>query len=312
MEKTYQQMVSAGAAAASHKVAALVLATAARATASDDAAGMRLEASVWYGMRSLCLGPDHAQVWFVVAAESLSACSASIVNLSPHGSLTAGCPAEIVSKGPRGTRKSTVEASELAKHAAGVVSESVSNIFRTRLSGTPTMSRQTSSLPRLEALESQDTPSTWTIDVPAVSNPSSEEDTGTSLTPGTSGPEPRHSSSKNLTKNTIGLALREHYAMHADQQHTPPKRIIAGEGDSTNPVWQGVNLDVYSLGSFQFKGMAGNREIAQVLPSALGARLELFSHVLKRSKATCIRQDDTKLHSVRMWMLDITDMQVAR
>ena len=220
-------------------------------------------------------------------------------------------PADIMSKGAHGMRKSTADAMDLAKHTTGVISESVSNIFRTRLSQTPVMSRQPSCLPPSDPLDSQDTPSTWTIDVPTVSSASGGDDTTTPLMPCIPKPEPRQSGSTYITKNTVRLALREQYAMHAGPQHTPPKRIIAGGGDSTSFVWQGVNLDVYSLGSFQFKGMAGNREIAQVLPSKLGARLELFSHVLKRSKATCTRQDDTKLHSVQMWMPDITDMQMA-
>ena len=219
--------------------------------------------------------------------------------------------AEIMGKGARGTRKSTVDAIELAKRPAGATSESVSNIFRTRVSGTPAMSRQPSCLPPTEPLNSQDTPSTWTIDVPPMSSASGGEDTTTSSTPCLSKPELRQSGSILLAKNAVRLGLREQYAMHADQQHAHLKRIIAGEGESANFVWQGVNLDVFSLGSFQFKGMAGNREIAQVLPSALRARLELFSHVLKRSKATCIRQDDTKLHAVQMWLPDITDMQMA-
>lgn len=218
-----------------------------------------------------------------------------------------------MSKGVHGTRKSTMDGVDLAKHPAGAVSESVSNIFRTRMSGTPVMSRQPSCLPPSEQIGSQDTPSTWTIDVPDMSSASDGEATTMSHTPPIPKAELRQQSSNSLTKSSIKLGLREQFALRADQhgQHTPPKRVIAGEGDSTSFVWQGVNLDVYSLGSFQFKGMAGNREIAQVLPSALGARLELFSHVLKRSKATCIRQDDTKLHAVQMWMPDITDMQMA-
>ena len=76
--------------------------------------------------------------------------------------------------------------------------------------------------------------------------------------------------------------------------------------------WQAVDVDVFSLGSFAFKGMAGQWQIAQVLPSALTARLELFSHVLKRGKATCTRQDDSQLHSVKMWLPEISGLQLAR
>ena len=96
----------------------------------------------------------------------------------------------------------------------------------------------------------------------------------------------------------------------------PQKRIsismLAGAADGLPHGWQAVDVDVFSLGSFAFKGMAGQWQIAQVLPSALIARLELFSHVLKRGKATCTRRDDSQLHCVKMWLPDISGLQLAR
>ncbi|KAK9835452.1 hypothetical protein WJX74_000339 [Apatococcus lobatus] len=86
----------------------------------------------------------------------------------------------------------------------------------------------------------------------------------------------------------------------------------AGTAAESQRRWQAVEVEVYSLGSFAFKGMGGQWQIAQVLPSSLTARLELFSHVLKRGKATCTRQDDSQLHSVKMWLPEISGLQLAR
>ena len=76
--------------------------------------------------------------------------------------------------------------------------------------------------------------------------------------------------------------------------------------------WQAVDVNIFSLGSFVFKGMGGEWQIAQVLPSVLVSRLELFSHVLKRGKATCTRQDDSHLHSIKMWLPEIEGLRLAR
>ncbi|KAK9833496.1 hypothetical protein WJX84_004300 [Apatococcus fuscideae] len=87
---------------------------------------------------------------------------------------------------------------------------------------------------------------------------------------------------------------------------------LPGTAAESQRRWQAVEVEVYSLGSFAFKGMGGQWQIAQVLPSSLTARLELFSHVLKRGKATCTRQDDSQLHSVKMWLPEISGLQLAR
>ena len=56
--------------------------------------------------------------------------------------------------------------------------------------------------------------------------------------------------------------------------------------DHSDLCWQAIDVNIYSLGSFAFKGMGRDQHIAQVLPTALISRLALFSHVLKRGKAT--------------------------
>ena len=75
---------------------------------------------------------------------------------------------------------------------------------------------------------------------------------------------------------------------------------------------QNVEVDIYSLGTFAFKGMGREQRIAHVLPTTLASRLALFSHVLKRGKATCTQQDDEYLHSVTMWLPDIAGLKIAR
>ncbi len=82
--------------------------------------------------------------------------------------------------------------------------------------------------------------------------------------------------------------------------------------DQSTFCWRPVQVDVFSLGSFTFKGMDRDQRIAQVLPTALASRLELFSHVLKRGKATCTKQDDSHLHAVTMWLPEIVGLMVAR
>ena len=76
-------------------------------------------------------------------------------------------------------------------------------------------------------------------------------------------------------------------------------------------AWHPVGVDVYSLGSFAFKGMNKQQHIAQVVPTALASRLELFSHVVKRGKATCIKQDDSHIQSVTMWLPDLTGLKMS-
>ena len=82
--------------------------------------------------------------------------------------------------------------------------------------------------------------------------------------------------------------------------------------DQSTFCWRPVQVDVFSLGSFTFKGMDRDQRIAQVLPTALASRLELFSHVLKRGKATCTKQDDSHLHTVTTWLPEIVGLMVAR
>ena len=98
--------------------------------------------------------------------------------------------------------------------------------------------------------------------------------------------------------------------------HAPlrqPSKAPSGNWQDQSPFrWQAVEVDIYSLGRFVFKGMSRPQQIVQVLPTALTSRLALFSHVLKRGKATCIQQDDRHLHSVRMWLPDIAGLDVAR
>ena len=89
--------------------------------------------------------------------------------------------------------------------------------------------------------------------------------------------------------------------------------VSLGVPTSEAPIqWQAVDVSIFSLGSFVFKGMAGEWQIAQVLPSVLVSRLELFSHVLRRGKATCTRQDDSQLHSIKMWLPEIDGLRLAR
>ncbi|KAK9842884.1 hypothetical protein WJX74_003872 [Apatococcus lobatus] len=96
--------------------------------------------------------------------------------------------------------------------------------------------------------------------------------------------------------STTGQLIPSHLGREANEAHAS----------------EAVCVEIFSLGSFTFKGTAGEWQVAQVLPAALAARLALFSHVLKRGKATCTRQDDSRLHSIEMWLPEIAGLRLAR
>lgn len=223
---------------------------------------------------------------------------------------------------------------------------SVSNIFRTR-SVASRLSSTTSNIPMIDGTQLDSQPPHWTIhvglaEVPSVPllqgddddvdtitearvshNTVLHEDVSEALTasrvPPLSStdapvqPPPRPTRSTGSFTSKEGLRLpRGTSDGHSILGKTLSNSTSAGLAAGTTSRWQSVGVDVYSLGSFAFKGMAGQWEIAQVLPSPLAARLELFSHVLKRGKATCTRQDDKQLHSVKMRLPDISGLVLAR
>ena len=225
---------------------------------------------------------------------------------------------------------------------------SVSNIFLTRspltrmnsTASIPCLSATTSAIPRVDEPQLAEHSPHWTIQVPFEETPSDallptglgsesaraqpspaslQAPLGSSKTALVTTPDALVQPSQQSAKKTGSFIAKDGNKPLKDAglgSSRPKKRtsnsMLAGAADGLPHGWLGVDVDVFSLGSFAFKGMGGQWQIAQVLPSALTARLELFSHVLKRGKATCTRQDDSQLHSMKMWLPDISGLQLAR
>lgn len=73
-----------------------------------------------------------------------------------------------------------------------------------------------------------------------------------------------------------------------------------------------LDVEVYSLGVFAFKGLAAHRQIAQLMPTTLTERLSLFPHVLKRGKAICVTPDNSLLAVATAVLPDVSGLTLAR
>ncbi|KAK9831232.1 hypothetical protein WJX74_008532 [Apatococcus lobatus] len=73
-----------------------------------------------------------------------------------------------------------------------------------------------------------------------------------------------------------------------------------------------LDVEVYSLGMFAFKGLAAHRQIAQLMPTNLSERLALFPHALKRGKATCVTPDNKLLAVATAVLPDVSGLTLAR
>ena len=82
--------------------------------------------------------------------------------------------------------------------------------------------------------------------------------------------------------------------------------------DSSSIPQKLVDVEVYSLGTFAFKGLAAHRQIAQLMPTSLSERLALFPHVLKRGKATCVTSDSRLLAVSTAVLPDVSGLVLAR
>ena len=82
--------------------------------------------------------------------------------------------------------------------------------------------------------------------------------------------------------------------------------------DSSSIPQRLLDVEVYSLGMFAFKGLAAHRQIAQLMPSSLSERLALFPHALKRGKATCVTPDNKLLAVTTVVLPDVSGLTLAR
>ena len=82
--------------------------------------------------------------------------------------------------------------------------------------------------------------------------------------------------------------------------------------DSTSFPQKLVDVEVYSLGMFAFKGLTAHRRIAQLMPTSLSERLSLFPHVLKRGKATCVTYDNRLLAVTTAVLPDVSGLTLAQ
>ena len=73
-----------------------------------------------------------------------------------------------------------------------------------------------------------------------------------------------------------------------------------------------LDVEVYSLGIFAFKGLAAHRQIAQLMPTTLSERLALFPHVLKRGKAICVTPDNSLLAVATAVLPDVSGLTLTR
>ncbi|KAK9864492.1 hypothetical protein WJX84_005112 [Apatococcus fuscideae] len=99
---------------------------------------------------------------------------------------------------------------------------------------------------------------------------------------------------------------------HLLSQAGMPRAVSMPIDDSMGIPQKLVDVDVYSLGLFAFKGLASHRQIAQLIPTSLSERLALFPHVLKRGKATCITADSKLLATSTAILPDVSGLVLAR
>ena len=72
-----------------------------------------------------------------------------------------------------------------------------------------------------------------------------------------------------------------------------------------------VAIDIFSIGVFKFKGVAGTYNVVQVMPTQLAGRNEHFPATLPRGKATCLSRDVEKLSHVTVQLPDYDLPQVS-
>ena len=229
-----------------------------------------------------------------------------------------------------------MEAFDAPRPDHGGMPRSVSNIFRMK---SRKLSTQGSMLGRsMLGSGLYDAPDHWAITVPDRPSEGEPADQNSCIEMASGGGGPSAAStpfqahtSETPTDSTLNPALSIQGTSEASD---PPQSAVPAASSTSSPenvkaalqagapqagtekpesciFWQPVGVDIYSLGSFAFKGMNKHQHIAQVVPSALASRLELFSHVVKRGKATCIKQDDRHIQSVTMWLPDLTGLKMA-
>ena len=70
-------------------------------------------------------------------------------------------------------------------------------------------------------------------------------------------------------------------------------------------------VDIFSIGVFKFKGVAGTYKVVQVMPTQLAGRNEHFPATLPRGKATCLSREVEKLSHVTVQLPDYDLPQVS-
>lgn len=70
-------------------------------------------------------------------------------------------------------------------------------------------------------------------------------------------------------------------------------------------------IDIFSIGVFKFKGVAGIYNVVQVMPTQLAGRNEHFPATLPRGKATCLSREVEKLSHVTVQLPDYDLPQVS-
>ena len=71
-------------------------------------------------------------------------------------------------------------------------------------------------------------------------------------------------------------------------------------------------VDVHSLGTYVFKGIAQPKRIVQILPASLSERLTMVHGQLKRGKATCLKSEQVQLSSAMVWLPDLSGLLLSR
>lgn len=71
-------------------------------------------------------------------------------------------------------------------------------------------------------------------------------------------------------------------------------------------------VEVHSLGTYVFKGIAQPKRIVQILPASLSERLTMVHGQLKRGKATCLNSEQVQLSSAMVWLPDLSGLLLSR
>ena len=177
----------------------------------------------------------------------------------------------------------------------------VSNIFRTR-SVASRLSSTTSNIPIIDDAQLDSHPPHWTIDVGLAKIPSElllqddhddpvaeasashdaafheavDKPPSSSLVPLMSATDAPVQPLQLPTRSTGSFVFKEGGKLlgvtsdgYPILRKTLSSSMSAGPAAASKCRWQAIGVDVYSLGTFAFKGMGGQREIAQVLPLLL-------------------------------------------